>query len=334
MASSDAKKGVDPKRRALESPETDKPFPRLRRRASLPDIQDATDPKPSYSLPELMKKGFMDPEIIKDIVPTMMVQLRPSIEAAIQHTMETTLATTISAVIEKSMSKYKTEVIHPLLKAKDAEISTLKTDLKESKKQVQALETKVKKLSNGLNDLEQYGRRLNLRLNNVPLPDSSKCEEVVLKTLNEALPMEAEPFTSNDIDRCHPIGKVNRKNNRQVIIRFSSYRARAKAYGVRFDLSNVYMSEDFTPGNQKFVNHLIRMRKAKQIKKFWSIDGKVYAKLVDNQGKFRIKSNDDILIMFQNAVEEGFIDEDEAVVATQPLLAPGVPAEPMMADPV
>ena len=38
--------------------------------------------------------------------------------------------------------------------------------------------------------------------------------------------------------------------------------------------------------------------------------------------------------MFQNAVEEGFIDEDEAVVATQSLLAPGVPAEPIMADPV
>ena len=121
MASSDAKKGVDPKRKALESPKTDKSFPRLRRRASLPDIQDATDPKTSYSLPELMS-GFMDPEIIKDIVPTMMVQLRPSIEAAIQHTMETTLATTRSAVIEKSMSKYKTELIQLLLKERDAEI--------------------------------------------------------------------------------------------------------------------------------------------------------------------------------------------------------------------
>ena len=80
--------------------------------------------------------------------------------------------------------------------------------------------------------------------------------------------MEAGSFTSNDIDRCHPLGKVNKKNNRQVIIRFSSYQARAKAYDVRFNLANVYMLEDFTPENQKFVNQLIRLRKAKQIKKF------------------------------------------------------------------
>ena len=86
------------------------------------------------------------------------------------------------------------------------------------------------------------------------------------------------------------------------------------------------MSEDFTPENQKFVNQLIRLRKAKHIKKFWSIDGKVYAKVSDELDRFRIKSKDDILTMFQNAVEEGFIDEDEAEIATQPLLAQGVPA--------
>lgn len=168
-------------------------------------------------------------------------------------------------------------------------------------------------------------------MNNVPLPDTTKCKEAVLNILNEALPVEAASFTSTGIDRCHPLGKVNRKNNRQVIIRFSSYRARAKAYGVRFNLSNVYMSEDFTPENQKFVNQLIRLRKAKQIKKFWSIDGKVYAKIADEQEKFRIKSKDDILSMFQNAVEEGYVDEDDAVAATQP---PGATTEPPTDDSV
>ena len=86
------------------------------------------------------------------------------------------------------------------------------------------------------------------------------------------------------------------------------------------------MSEDFTLENQKFVNQLIRLRKSKHIKKFWSIDGKVYAKVVDDQEKFRIISMDAILSMFQNAVEEGYIDEEEAEAATQP---PDVAAEPL-----
>ena len=76
----------------------------------------------------------MDPDIVKDIVSTMMIQLRPSIEAAIKHTMETSLAETISTVIESSMLKYKTEVIQSLLKAKYAKINNLKTELKKSTK--------------------------------------------------------------------------------------------------------------------------------------------------------------------------------------------------------
>ena len=75
-----------------------------------------------------------------------------------------------------------------------------------------------------------------------------------------------DPFTSNEIDRCHPVGKPNAKNNRQVIIKFSSYKA--KAYDVRFNLPNVYMTEDFTPTNQKVVNQLIYLKKAKRLKKF------------------------------------------------------------------
>ena len=157
----DLKKGSN-KRKAAESPETDKPFPRLRRRASLPNLQDATEPKKSYSLLELMKRGFLDPDIMKGIVPTMMEQLAPSIEETIRIAMETTLATTISSCIEKSMNVYKTEVIKPLIDKKDAEISTLKAELKQTTNKVKELETKANKLTQSMNDLEQYGRRQNI----------------------------------------------------------------------------------------------------------------------------------------------------------------------------
>ena len=89
------------------------------------------------------------------------------------------------------------------------------------------------------------------------------------------------------------------------------------------------MSEDFTQANQQFVNQLIHLRKARQIKKFWSIDGKVFAKVVDYQGKFRITSKHDTSDMSQNALEEGYVDEDEAISATQP---PGATGDTEVAD--
>ena len=67
---------------------------------------------------------------------------------------------------------------------------------------------------------------------------------MVINILNRALP-EAEPISSDDIDRYHPIGRLNKKNNRQIIVKFRSYKIKASVSGARFNLSNVYMSEDF-----------------------------------------------------------------------------------------
>ena len=61
--------------------------------------------------------------------------------------MEATLAETISTVIESSMLKYKTEVIQPLLKAKDAEINNLKTELKKTKTKKRSRVSKQKSIN-------------------------------------------------------------------------------------------------------------------------------------------------------------------------------------------
>ena len=140
---------------------------------------------------------------------------------------------------------------------------------------------------------------------------------VVLNILNNALPITTEGIKTEDIDRCHPIGKPNKKQNRQVIVKFTSYKSKAKAYDARFNLSNVYMTEDFTATNQTVVNQLIQLKKAKRIKKFWSNDGKIFAKVTDEQPKFQIKTIGDIADMFKNALQEGYADDYETEVAIQ-----------------
>ena len=68
-----------------------------------------------------------------------------------------------------------------------------------------------------------------------------------------------------------------------MIVKFVSYKSKAKAYDARFNLSNVYMTKDFTASNQTVVNQIIHLKKVKRIKKFWSNDGKIFAKVTDDQ---------------------------------------------------
>ena len=311
------KKQSSDKRKAGDlSPDTEPGQPRLRRRGSLPDLHSAADPKKTFSLPELITKGFKDPDIVKDIVPSILNFLRPSIEATISKSIEKSMTSCLNTAVETALCKFKEEVMDPQLQTKDKEIQFLKGEIDLRDQQIETLqnsvaelESSVGKLSKGLNDIEQYGRRQSIRLNNVKLDDEPKCEEVVIKILNKALPI-GDSIQQNDIERCHPIGKPNSKNNRQVIVKFKAYKTKAKVYDSRFNLRNIYMTEDFTSSNQKIINKLVIMKKSKQITKFWSYDGKIYAKAHAKQPKWRITKIEDISEMIISAADADY-DESE-----------------------
>ena len=148
------------KRKASESPEVDPPHSRLRRRGSLPDLQEIADLKKT-SWADVMKKGFLDPEIMKDIAPIITRQLGPSVEQTIKSTIEGTLATVISTAVNEALNKFKTDVMDPLIKQKDDEIASLKSQIKDKNERVKGLEKEVGLLNKGLNHLEQNGRRNN-----------------------------------------------------------------------------------------------------------------------------------------------------------------------------
>ena len=301
---SDLKKQVESKRKANASPESEKPQPRLRRRGSLPDLHELTEcANPKLMFPDLLRKSFMDPEIMQEVSPCLVKQIQPIIEKTIQSAIEKSLSSSITVAVDMALHKFKSEVMDPIIKQKDAQIESLKSSINSRDHRIKNLETEVSNLARGLNDLEQYGRRQSIRLNNVPLPNESDCEKVVLDVINRTLPDE-EKITPIDIIRCHPLGKPNRFNNRQIIIRFSSYKVKAKVYAARFNLSNVFMSEDFTSKNQQLINELISLKKAKRINKFWSIDGKIFAKAQESQPKTRINTRDDIVNMMKSASNE------------------------------
>ena len=205
--------------------------------------------------------------IVPSIVPNIMHTIQPQITEAIDITLKTSLSATIAKAVDDAIAKFQHNVMKPIMDQRDQEI-----ELKRKDGKIEFLELKVAKLEKRLDDLDQYGRRQSIRLNNVNLPEARECEAVVLELLNNALP-EGEPFTGSDIERCHPIGKSNKNGNRQVIVKFQSYKMKAKAYAARFNLRNVYMTEDFSQMNQVIISKLVRLKKAKKIFKFgqWTV---------------------------------------------------------------
>ena len=129
---------------------------------------------------------------------------------------------------------------------------------------------------------------------------------MVLNILNKVLPV-GEKIDADDIERCHPVGKANRKGNKQVIVKFRAYKIKAKVYDARFRLKNVYMSEDLTKSNQAIASMLLKHKKDKKVYKYWSIDAKFYAKAHVLQPSMRIKSASDVTDMIHDALDRGLL---------------------------
>ena len=138
MASSADKKVTEQKRKADESPESEKIQPKLRRRGSLPDlheVHEVSEPKKTFTVPELMRKGLRDPDVMRDLIPAIMTSLQPMIEAKIEQTIQSSIDKSFAASIDKAVndaiSKYRQEVMKPLLDQRDEEIKMLKSELSE-----------------------------------------------------------------------------------------------------------------------------------------------------------------------------------------------------------
>jgi len=298
------------KRKPEASPECDGCQPRMRRRGSLPDLNvssDLSDPKAeskkSFSLQELISKGFADPNTLSVITPLIISTLQPGINA--------TVAAAVNTAVHAALGTFKEEVMQPLLDAKDKVIQEMKLHGEVRGKRISKLEAEVEDLKRKHNDIEQYGRRCNIRLNNLQVSADSFCESRVVETLNNILPAD-QKISGNDIERCHPIGSPNQKGNRQIIIKFRRYKTKAAVYSAKSKLknSNVFMTEDFTSENQKLISCLVRLLKSKQISQFWSLDCKIYAKPYNESPKVKITDKSSIQQMLSGAGNPEALLED------------------------
>ena len=309
MAAMDAETDTQ-KRKTLmtpSSPETDEnpsQIPRrsinLRRRNSLPDIKSVQDfdiPEnlkvpvqtesqgQSFYLHEMVYRTMCTPSFISAIAPL----LAPTLCAALKPEIERTINATIQSAVERTIAP-----LIATIESQRVEIAQQKSHIANLEQAVGDLYKRTEELEIQQEEQEQYSRRTCLRFHNIS-PDATDTDEAVIKICKENLGVT---LTKDDIGRSHFVGRANVKGNRQVIVRFLSYRTRAHVFRNKKKLKGhpgkVFLTEDLTLYRRRLVNTLIDLQKNHVISSFWTNDGRIFAKKSDGSSKVMITSQRDI----------------------------------------
>ena len=114
-------------------------------------------------------------------------------------------------------------------------------------------------------------------------------------------------INADEMERCHSVGKPNHKGNRQIIVKFLSYKSKAKVSDARFKLKNVYMTADLTKSIRTIASLLLKRKRCQKGAKFWSRDAKFYFKAHMLRPAFRIKTESDVADMINDALDRGLL---------------------------
>ena len=170
----------------------------------------------------------------------------------------------------KTLIEDKNEEIKTIINKKDDEIKKVRTEIK----------TEVDKRTETVNELEQYGRRNNIRIsglrNDKPYTTSQETAWQVVSFLNEKMGLD---LSVQQIDIAHRLGPFSRERNRNVIVKFISRQVKYNILAHCNALRNtgVYINEDLTRLNQKVLSSM-RLKDTVNVEKSWSFEGKLFLK--------------------------------------------------------
>ena len=160
------------------------------------------------------------------------------------------------------------------------------------------IETKV-------NGIDQYSRRNNIEISNIPEKIvQNKLEVYVLKFLSD-IDVNLESY---DLVAVHRLGKYTVGKNRVVIVRFvnrkDAYHCLRVSKNIKKsknkEFKRFYINENLCPENKKIFNFLFKLMKMDKIKKVWSYNGSVFYQLLDSDEDYYERANhfDDLDFMF------------------------------------
>ena len=166
-----------------------------------------------------------------------------------------------------------------LLNLKDVIIKNLQVKNERLRITVNVLENKILILESEQNSLEQYGRRNNIEITEIPdsVPNQN-LEEKVVNIFNE-ISVNVSP---KDIEACHRVG-VSKNSSKKAIVRFINRKHAKKALINRKNLKkssspncNVFINENLTVKNNEIAFLGRKLKRSGHLNKTYTRDGTVH----------------------------------------------------------
>ena len=153
-------------------------------------------------------------------------------------------------LIENFTKEVKSE-IKKQLDEQNVKITRLEADKVMLQEQIKNLLLQNQRNQEDVEELEQYGRRLCLRIDGVPSEEKETSEDVLKKVMTLCSDAEVD-IPDMAFDRAHRIGRAyndkgSNKNCKSIIIRFTTFRHRTMLYRCKKKMSkNVRIKVDLT----------------------------------------------------------------------------------------
>ena len=174
----------------------------------------------------------------------------------------------ISEICSAFFDSFKKDLKEEMKKEMDKQITKISSENCMFQNQILQLKQANIKLQNELDELEQYGRRSCIRIDGIPEVSNESSEDVFYNIVDMFVRVGIEGIEQN-IDRAHRIGKSyhhkkSKKKCKSIIVKFSSFRYRTKAYRQKKNLddgvaAHVYLTKKRHSLLRK-ANDLVRKR--------------------------------------------------------------------------
>ena len=189
------------------------------------------------------------------------------------------------------------------------ENETLKTDNDNLREELSQCKRQI-------NDLEQYGRRWNLKVFNVEDNLSETAAQTTSKVCNVFTNIVGVRVTANDIEACHRLPNQDRSKRRVIICRFKDRGVRDRVLKDRRKCKNkgVSISEDLTLSNSKLVSDAY---KHEHCKSTWSVNGKCFG-LLTNKKIVRFRVGDNVNHVIREGMQSVAAPSTDSVVNNSP----------------
>lgn len=198
---------------------------------------------------------------------------RIKIDSGIDFTNLLVTALSDPKVVE-SLAEIINKSLRDQLEAKEQQIMELQGEVSD-------LKAETTRLSDAVDELEQYGRRNAVRIWSKTMPElpDENTDDLVLQYA-EKVGVQLPP---NSIGRSHRVGKPSPGKTRPIIVKFTTYNTRKRLYDARKNCDDVYVSEDLTRTRSSIFYKARLERNYGRFKHCWTTDGRINIRLQDDR---------------------------------------------------